>query len=173
MFLKPAQIIQDLKSKGYLLEGFVAADLGCGSGYFTSLLAEAVGPQGRVKAVDIDEEVLSGAKEFVELTGYKNVDYILGNLEEKIDIESDSCDLVLISQVLYQSDFPDNILKEAFRILKPNHFLVVVEPAKENVLFSDQKTFTKQEIEDLIVKSKFKILESDLKDNFHLIIATK
>jgi len=36
----------------------VVADLGCGPGYYTLPLAESVGPEGRVYAVDMNEGVI-------------------------------------------------------------------------------------------------------------------
>ena len=41
-----------------LKPGDAVADLGAGSGYFTMLFAKAVGPQGKVYAVDILPEML-------------------------------------------------------------------------------------------------------------------
>lgn len=173
MFLKPAQIIQKLKDKGYLLEGFVVADFGCGSGYFTALFASVVGPEGRVKAIDVQEEVLREAKEFISHTGYQNIDYILADLEKGTSLEDSSIDLVFISQVLFQSEQPKSILQEAYRVLKPGKYLVVIEPEKEHILFQRQKTFEKDELEDLIVESGFQIREVDLVDQFHFVIAQK
>jgi ubiquinone/menaquinone biosynthesis C-methylase UbiE len=173
MFLKPAQIIEDLKIKGYLLQGFVVGDFGCGSGYFTSLFAQAVGPSGKVKAVDIQEEELKGAEEFVRQTGQNNVDFILADLEEKVPLDDNSLDLVFISQVLFQSEKPEAILKEAYRTLKRGRYLVVIEPDVEHTLFQGQKTFTKKELEDLIVAQNFEIKETKLTNGFHIIIAQK
>ena len=45
-----------------LRKGSVVLDLGCGTGYFSSILAERVGPQGRVIGVDPDENRLKVAK---------------------------------------------------------------------------------------------------------------
>ncbi len=36
--------------------------LGCGTGYYTAILAEIVGPQGRVTAIDIDETIAERAR---------------------------------------------------------------------------------------------------------------
>lgn len=173
MFLKPAQIVQRLKNKGYLLQGFQVGDFGCGAGYFTALFAQVVGPEGRVKAIDVQEEVLQEAKEFVSQAGYKNVDYILADLEEKTSLPDFSLDLVFISQVLFQVEKPEKILQEAYRVLKPNKYLVVIEPEKGHPLFQEQKTFLKEELEDLLVKTGFQIREVDLLDQFHLIVAQK
>ena len=46
-----------------LSKGNTVLDLGCGTGYLTKLLAERVGPQGKVLAVDPDGERLKIAKD--------------------------------------------------------------------------------------------------------------
>ena len=48
---QPKNVIQAL----HIIEGSHVADLGAGGGYFTFLLAEGVGPNGKVYAVDTDE----------------------------------------------------------------------------------------------------------------------
>ena len=52
---KPKQIVERLDIE----PGARVADLGAGGGYFTWYLAEAVGPQGKVYAVEIDETALA------------------------------------------------------------------------------------------------------------------
>jgi ubiquinone/menaquinone biosynthesis C-methylase UbiE len=42
----------------YVEKGQVVADLGCGPGYYTLVLAEFVGPEGRVYAVDSDGKAI-------------------------------------------------------------------------------------------------------------------
>jgi len=52
---KPNQVVERLDIE----PGARVADLGAGGGYFTWYLAEAVGPQGKVYAVEIDETALA------------------------------------------------------------------------------------------------------------------
>jgi len=51
---KPKEVIQELS----VAAGSRVADLGAGGGYFTWYLADAVGPQGLVYAIEIDETAL-------------------------------------------------------------------------------------------------------------------
>jgi len=67
MFLKPKAIIQELSSNFFIKNGDKIAEFGCGSGYFTSLLAEKVGPEGRIFAIDILEDAINETKELIEL----------------------------------------------------------------------------------------------------------
>ena len=58
-------------------EGEVVAHLGTGSGYYTAILAELVGPTGKVVAVEYDAALAAKARE--NLAGYANVEVITGD----------------------------------------------------------------------------------------------
>jgi ubiquinone/menaquinone biosynthesis C-methylase UbiE len=58
----------------YVTKGQVVADLGCGSGYYKVALAECVGPEGRVYAVDLNERAVRALEEKADKRGYRNVE---------------------------------------------------------------------------------------------------
>ncbi len=60
------------------------ADLGSGSCYFTLRLAEAVGPTGRVYAVDVDAAMNEYLRERVKEAGVRNVEVIDGKFEDPL-----------------------------------------------------------------------------------------
>jgi ubiquinone/menaquinone biosynthesis C-methylase UbiE len=70
------------------------ADLGSGSGYFTLHLAKAVGPEGRVYAVDVDEEMNDYLRDRLAQAGVENVEVILGRFEDPL-LPDGGVDLVL------------------------------------------------------------------------------
>jgi hypothetical protein len=70
----PARMIAALK----LSKGDVVADIGAGSGYITTRLARTVGPEGRVKAVDIQPEMLDALEKKLGRARIRNVDLVLG-----------------------------------------------------------------------------------------------
>jgi cyclopropane fatty-acyl-phospholipid synthase-like methyltransferase len=59
-----------------LQPGNRVADLGAGGGYFTFRFAEAVGPDGRVYAIDIDPDMIAYLNDRVTESGYRNVETI-------------------------------------------------------------------------------------------------
>jgi len=69
----PEEVIKALEIQA----GDQVADLGAGSGYFTFRLADAVGPTGKVYAVDIDEEMNADLAKRVQEKGYQNIEVIL------------------------------------------------------------------------------------------------
>jgi ubiquinone/menaquinone biosynthesis C-methylase UbiE len=89
---KPKDVIEALAIR----PGSRVADVGAGGGYFTWYLAEAVGPQGVVYAVDIDETGLGIIKKEMDGRGIRNVKPIHADpgdakLPEPVDLVF-SCD---------------------------------------------------------------------------------
>ena len=60
-----------------LQPGDHVADLGSGSGYFTFWLADAVGPTGKVYAIDIDKDMNADLGQRVQDKGYTNIEVVL------------------------------------------------------------------------------------------------
>jgi ubiquinone/menaquinone biosynthesis C-methylase UbiE len=125
-FLNPEAIIKLLPLK----EEMTVADFGCGSGYFSLALAKALRPRGRVIALDIWKPSLEALEFRSKLEGLFNIiETKWANLEEErgSGLPNDSCDLVLISNILFEIEKKDKIIEEAKRILKPEGFLVLIE----------------------------------------------
>ena len=77
---QPERVIEALGLK----PGDRVADLGAGSGYFTLRLAQAVGPTGKVYAVDVDEGMNDYLRKRVNDAGLDNVEVILGEFEDPL-----------------------------------------------------------------------------------------
>lgn len=84
---QPERVVADLG----LAPGAKVADLGAGGGYFTFRLARAVGPGGRVYAVDIDEGMNAHVAREARKQGLANVRTVLAatddaRLPEPVDL---------------------------------------------------------------------------------------
>ena len=66
--------------------------IGCGTGYYTAILAEIVGPTGRVMAVDVDVPFAHRAR--MNLAGYSHVDVWYG---DDVPFEPESADAVFVN----------------------------------------------------------------------------
>lgn len=75
---QPQKVIETLA----LRPGDHVADLGSGSGYFTYRLAEAVGPKGKVYAVDVDREMNDLVTKAIKEKGIGNVELILARPDD-------------------------------------------------------------------------------------------
>lgn len=112
-----------------LREGMKVADLGAGSGHYSIAAAGVVGIDGRVYAVDVQEEVLKHAIDSAHLIGLRNVEMVWGNIERKggTKLRDHSMDAAILSNTLFQLAEPKQTIAEILRILKPGGRLLVVD----------------------------------------------
>lgn len=118
--------LEFLKSNG-LSPGMSIADIGCGPGFFTFPAAEIVGKEGRVYAVDIQEDML---KELKRRNLPENVS-VFQSSENNIPIEDEACDMALLAFVLHEADERIVFLNELKRILRPQGRLLLLDWEKK------------------------------------------
>lgn len=106
--------------------GQAVCDFGCGNGYHSLPLAEAVGPEGRLLAVDLQVPMLAMLRERLGEAGLDNADLIEAEIDNP-NLPADSCDLVLMVDVYHELSHPVRILDHVRRALKPGGRLVLVE----------------------------------------------
>jgi ubiquinone/menaquinone biosynthesis C-methylase UbiE len=103
----------------YLAEGEVAADLGCGPGFFTLPMAKIVDPAGRVFAVDTDEKSIKALKLRLSGKGYSNVDARLASAADLAFIATHSVKFVMGDGLICCMADRDRGVREIIRILRP------------------------------------------------------
>jgi ubiquinone/menaquinone biosynthesis C-methylase UbiE len=86
--------------ESYVKKGQVAADLGCGAGYYTLPLAECVGPEGKVYAVDLDEKCIRSLEKKAAKSGYSNIEARASSASDLSFIKDSSVDFVLANGLL-------------------------------------------------------------------------
>lgn len=97
------------------------ADLGCGVGMVTALLADLVGPEGHVVGVDASADQLAQAS--AELSGSTNVSFVQASATDT-GLPYESFDLVYCRFLLLHLADPEAALREMWALLKPNGVLV-------------------------------------------------
>ena len=84
----------------YTKNGQVVADLGCASGYYTLALAELVGPEGKVYAVDLDNKCIRALEKKAHKKGYHNIEAHASSASDVSFIKDRSVDFVLANGLL-------------------------------------------------------------------------
>ena len=165
-FLNPEETIKQLNIE----KGMKIADFGCGAGYFSIPLAKMVGEQGKIYALDILDTALESVRSRAKIEGLFNIETKHCNLEilAGSGIENDSLDLVLLHNILFQSEKKADIIKEAFRILKKGGGISIIDwkenqplgPGRELVVSPDL-------VKKIAEESGFKFKAEMNVDNYH------
>lgn len=101
-----------------LHEGETVLDLGSGGGIDVLLSARRVGPAGKAYGLDMTDEMLSLAEENRQKAGAANVTFLKGEIEH-IPLPDASVDVIISNCVINLSADKRQVLREAFRVLKP------------------------------------------------------
>jgi len=164
-FCSPDKILEQLDIR----DRMKVADFGCGHGYFSISLAKKV-PNGQVYAIDVVEDALEAVQSKAKLEEVSSIETVHANLEilGSSKLEDQSIDLVLLRNILFQSEKKEEILKEANRILKNGGKMVLIEWAIDSPLAPKEGLLLSKENAHKLVSALGPILEKELKiDNHH------
>jgi len=101
-----------------LKPGEVVLDLGSGGGIDVLLSAKRVGPTGKAYGLDMTDDMLALANENKRKAGVTNVEFLKGEIEN-VPLPDNAVDVIISNCVINLSADKDQVLREAFRVLKP------------------------------------------------------
>ncbi|HTM19902.1 MAG TPA: methyltransferase domain-containing protein [Kofleriaceae bacterium] len=119
--------------------GQTALDLACGSGQPGFLVARAVGPGGKVIAIDISAEMLDVARRLAPEEGLDNLEFREGDIADLAGIADGSIDAATCGFALMFCPDPVRVARELHRVLRPGaRFALCVwgDPARNQFLNS-------------------------------------
>ena len=114
-----------------LKPGMVVADIGAGSGYYSTRIAKRVGPTGRVYATDIQPGMIEILDRRIKSEGLANVTTILGGMDDP-RLPPAAIDLAIMVDVYHELQQPQVFLQRLKGAFKPNGRLVLLEFRKED-----------------------------------------
>jgi SAM-dependent methyltransferase len=113
-----------------LRPGQTALDLGCGPRGILDLLAEAVGPGGRVVGLDADPAHVTAARQFAFSQGLANVEVLAGDARHT-GLPAESFDLVHTRTLLVTIPEPAEVVAEMARLARPGGLVASQEADAE------------------------------------------
>lgn len=125
MFSDPNTIVAALN----IPIGATVADLGAGTGAFSFVLAQKVGPTGKVYACDVQKDLLTRLQNDAQDRHVTNIQTVLSNIEthQGTKLRDESIDWVVVANVLFQIEDRPGFIKEIKRILKSTGSVLIVD----------------------------------------------
>lgn len=111
---------------GQIQAGMSVLDVGCGPGRITLPLAEAVGADGSVTALDLQEKMLNRVRERASQSGLGNIEFIHGGAGSGL-LPNERFDRAILVTVLGEIPEREAALREILHALKPGGVLLVGE----------------------------------------------
>jgi len=125
-YQKPDEVLRALA----LRPGEAVADIGSGSGYFALRLAAAVGPSGRVYAVDVDPEMVRHLNKRLRDAGVDNVRSLLAAPDDPL-LPDASVDRFFICDTWHHIEDQAKYLTLMKKMLRPGGEVVMIDFKKE------------------------------------------
>jgi SAM-dependent methyltransferase len=109
-----------------LRKGMRVADIGAGTGLFVPIFADAVGPEGRVYAIDIAPRFLDHLRQRSAEAGLTQLEVVAGR-EDSITLPQASVDVAFLCDTYHHFSKPEDSLASIHRALTADGTLVLVE----------------------------------------------
>jgi len=110
-----------------LRRGDAVADVGAGTGLFTQLFAEQVGPKGTVYAVDIGPAFVKYIAEEAKQRGHERVVKTVLNTPDSAELPPGSIDVAFLCDTYHHFEHPEKMLASIHRALRPGGRLIVID----------------------------------------------
>ena len=125
----------DIVKELHLQPGRDVADIGAGTGLFTRLFATAVGPRGKVYAVDISATFIENIQRLAKEQGLHNIIGIVNNPKDT-QLKPESIDMAFVCDTYHHFEYPQTTLKSIYQALRPGGQLIIIDFQKDPAVAS-------------------------------------
>ena len=122
VFDRRQQVVEALALK----PGMDIADIGAGTGFYSLMFANVVGPEGNVFAVDITEDFVVNIGRRAAINNLANVHPVLSTVADT-KLEEGSIDLAFICDTYHHFEYPQTMLASVRKALRPGGELVIID----------------------------------------------
>ena len=119
---EPDRVVQSLG----LQPGQAVADIGSGTGYFSRRFSKAVGPNGKVYAVDIAQDILDYSRQEAEKLGLTNIVYVHSKPDDPM-LPPNSVDLAFFADVTHHIANRSEFYRKLSVAIKPGGRIAIVD----------------------------------------------
>ena len=106
--------------------GMAVGDIGAGTGFFSLMISDRIGPDGQVYAVDIAENFIEHIKEVSKKHEKDNIEGIVCT-DRSTELPEESIDVAFVCDTYHHFEFPYDTLASIHSALKPGGRLVIVD----------------------------------------------
>lgn len=150
----PERVIESLAIE----PGMRVADIGAGGGYFTFRLADAVGPQGRVFAVDVDDDMITYLRDEAMERSASQVEVVRGEFGDP-RLPDGEVDLVFTSNTFHHLEDPVAYFRLVRRDLAPGGRVAILD-LDEGPFFAREHFTEPERIVADMEEAGYRLLES-------------
>ncbi|NOQ27253.1 MAG: methyltransferase domain-containing protein [Bacteroidales bacterium] len=161
------------KTRKYLNAKDIVLDFACGTGLIANEIAEYA---QKIYAIDISYKMIEAAKRKADEIKIKNIDFAQSSLFDD-NYKKESFDVILTFNVLHILEDTQKIIQRINDLLKPGGLIISATPCLGErqtflniIIYLLQKIglvrymnlFKTHELEDLIAKGNFRIVETEI-----------
>lgn len=143
-------------------EGFRIADIGTGTGFYSRLFADKVGPKGWVYAVDISPKFLDHVNQKSSESGIDNLTSILCT-DRSVRLPPNSVDMAFVCDTYHHFEYPQSTLASIYRAVKPGGTFVVIDfdriPGKSREFILGHVRAGKEVFQAEVIEAGFRFVE--------------
>jgi len=157
-----------------ITEGKQVADLGAGSGWFTTRAAKRGGGKGTVFAVEINQEYINHINDRAKKENFTNIRTVLGT-EDDPKLAANSVDAVLILKTYHEIGQPVKVPRNLRKSLKKDALVGIIDKngKGDDHGIDKDKVIEEAKRAGFVLKEEFDFTKADGMDYFLVFRAAK